>query len=82
METVIKDIIEEVERVSIKVKPYHSLHEGYGVMLEEFDELWDEIKKKDRNLTRIYSEAKQVACTSIRFMQMVEKMKIEKGIIT
>jgi hypothetical protein len=47
---------------------FNSLHEGYAVLKEEVDELWDEIKKKNPNKANIYTEAKQVAAMAIRIM--------------
>ncbi len=43
-------------------------HEGYAVMLEEVDELWDEIKKKqkDYDLLKQKKEAIQVAAMAVR----------------
>jgi len=75
IDQMINDILKEVKRVSGKVGPYHSVHEGYAVMLEEFDELWDEVKLKDKNYIRMYNEATQVACTAIRFMELIDKLK-------
>ena len=37
---------EEVTKARSKHAPIHSLHEGYAVLLEEVDELWDEVKKR------------------------------------
>ena len=47
-----------------------SVHQGYGLLLEELDELWDEIKKKNdlRNPKAMREEAKQLAALAIRFM--------------
>lgn len=81
IDKIMNDILQEVKRVSGKVGPYHSVHEGYAVMLEEFDELWDEVKQKDKNYTRMYNEAKQVACTAIRFMELIEEIKRDNNII-
>lgn len=81
IDQIMNDILKEVKQVSDKVGPYHSVHERYAVMLEEFDELWDEVKKKDKNHTRMYNEAKQVACTAIRFMELVDKLKRDNNII-
>ena len=45
-----------------------SAHEGYAVILEEMDELWEEIKKKHQNLPMMMEEAVQVAAMAIRFI--------------
>ena len=62
------DVLDELERARVKHPDYHSAHEGYAVILEELDELWDEIKR-DGPKERMRSEAVQVAATAIRFIQ-------------
>lgn len=49
--------------------PFNSAHEGYGVLLEEVDELWEHVKvnQKRRNLDGMQKEAIQVAAMAIRF---------------
>ena len=49
---------------------YNSSHEGYAVILEELDELWDEVKKKRGICSelRMREEATQIAATAIRFI--------------
>lgn len=44
-------------------------HEGYAVILEEVDELWDEVKKNQRNydIPAQRKEAIQIAAMAIRF---------------
>ena len=48
----------------------NSPHEGYAVILEELDELWDEVRRKDeqQDLGRMRAESCQVAAMAIRFM--------------
>lgn len=47
----------------------NSAHEGYGVLLEEVDELWDWVKtkQKNRDLKAMRTEALQIAAMAIRF---------------
>lgn len=45
---------------------YNSLHEGYGVLMEEVEELFDEIKKKNHDPGDVYFESLQVAAVAIR----------------
>lgn len=54
-------------------KPLNSAHEGYAVLKEEVDELWEEVKKKQsqRSHAKLAQEAKQVAAMAIRFMMDV-----------
>jgi len=44
--------------------------EGYAVIHEELDELWEEVKKKPtvQNKKLMREEAKQVAAMALRFM--------------
>lgn len=65
---VIEDVLEEVGRARQLHKDYHSAHEAYGVILEEVDEFWDEVKLKQarRDPARMRSELIQVAATAVR----------------
>jgi hypothetical protein len=47
-----------------------SEHEGWAVILEELDELWDEIKKSPKNLNKkaMKAEAVQVCAMAMRFL--------------
>jgi hypothetical protein len=49
----------------------HGPHEGYAVILEELDELWDEVKKRNPDLAAMRKEAIQVAAMAIRFVEDV-----------
>lgn len=48
---------------------FHNQHEGYAVILEEIDELWDEVKKnqRDYDIPAMRKEAIQCAAMCIRF---------------
>lgn len=68
-------ILEDVEtefrrRAAEKDEEFRSCHEGYGILLEEVDELWDEIKKKKtkRNSKLMREEAVQIVAIAMRFM--------------
>lgn len=47
----------------------NSAHEGFGVLAEEVDELWEHVrtKQKNRDLAAMRKEALQVAAMAIRF---------------
>lgn len=49
---------------------FNSAHEGYGVLLEEVDELWDHVKVRQplRDLEAMKKEAVQVAAMAVRFL--------------
>jgi hypothetical protein len=57
----------EYERAAARFAPFNTPHEGYAVILEELDELWDEVKSKD-GLGRACEEAVQVAAMALRFL--------------
>ena len=58
----------EYARAMDKFPAFNSVHEGYAVMLEEMDELWDEIKRKDMSHEAIRKEAVQVGAMALRFL--------------
>ena len=53
-----------------KFPEFASPHEGYAIIREEVDELWDEIKgdKRDGARRRMRKEALQVAAMGARFL--------------
>lgn len=61
-----KAVIDELHRASKKNLPFNSAHEGYAVLKEEVDEMWDEIKTN--NIVKAREEAIQVAAMAIRFL--------------
>ncbi len=67
----LEDVVNEIVIARDKHPNYHSAHEGYAVILEELDELWDEIKQRYQTKDRMRAEALHVAATAIRFIQDV-----------
>lgn len=67
-----KDLREEIKKAESKFPQFNSPHEGYAIIAEELDELWDEVKEHDHNQIRMYRESIQVACTAIRFCKMIK----------
>lgn len=61
-------VIREYQRASEIHGPFASAHEGYAIMLEEFEELWDEIKKRKPNINKIEKEATQIGAMALRFL--------------
>ena len=64
-----------VNRILIELKharevhpAFNSAHEGYAVILEELDELWDEVKKRVKDKRKLEEEAVQVAAMAMRFL--------------
>lgn len=73
-EKVLDDMIAEIEYAEKRFPGgYHSSHEGYAILAEELDELWEEVKKKSRNYKNEYKEAAHVACVAVRYMMMCRK---------
>jgi len=65
------EIAEEAQRADTLHPPMHSLHEGYALILEELDELWEKVKAAknidDRPLG-LTEEATQVGAMALRFL--------------
>ena len=69
--TAIELITKEFIKATRDHKPFNSFHEGYAVILEEMDELWEairSIKYKNQQSSKIREEAVQVAAMAIRFL--------------
>jgi len=71
----LRDVIDKVEkefnRATAEFGPFHTAHEGWAILKEEFDELWEAIKlhqsAPQRN-RRIREEAIQVAAMAVRLI--------------
>lgn len=63
-------IIAEYGRAVSQHQALNSAYEGYGVLLEEVDELWEEVRKKkqDRRRENLEEEAAQVGAMAMRFI--------------
>lgn len=74
LSTILDDIAEEVRSAESKFPPFNSGHEGYAVIKEELDELWEEIKNNKRPGTydRQRKEAIQVGAMAVRYLLMLE----------
>ena len=68
-------VVAELESANDKFLLFNSAHEGYAVLKEEVDELWDEIKanKKPGSVLRQKEEAIQVAAMAIKFVMSCTK---------
>jgi len=58
----------EFKEASAKFNNFNSIHEGFAVLLEEVDELWDTVKERRPSAEKLTKEAKQVAAMAIRFL--------------
>lgn len=68
IEVILDDIRAELERAQKNYPKMNSFHEGYAIILEELDEVWDEIKMKNHNVQEIRKEMTQVASMCVRFL--------------
>ena len=69
MQTILNKVQSEVDQAKANWPPFNSAHEGFAVLKEEVDELWDwvRVKQKDRNIELMKKEAIQVAAMAVRF---------------
>ena len=75
---IIRDIKEEFEFATSKFGSFNNAHEGYAVLLEEVDELWENVKLKQGDPYRtpsITQEAIHVATMAIRLIYDCGGMK-------
>lgn len=71
MNRVLSNVANELLRAkTLFPEKFVNQHEGYAVLLEEIDELWDEIKKNQKNydLDAQRKEATQAAAMLVRFI--------------
>lgn len=61
-----QEILAEFLRARKKFPPMRGPHEGYAIILEELDELWDAVKSHNMEDARL--EAVQVAAMALAFM--------------
>lgn len=68
-----KDIQAELVWARDHYYSFASAHEGWAILREEVDELWDEVKKKpsQRSIELMRKEAIQIAAMAIRFVEDV-----------
>lgn len=69
LDKILKKIIRELEAASERFPNFNSQHEGYAILKEEVDEMWEEIKLNNRKHAR--QECIQVAAMAIRFLMDV-----------
>lgn len=69
----VRGFLEAVEAETVRASglhlPFRNAHEGYAVILEEVDELWQEVKKRQgtRNHAAMLTECLQIAAMATRF---------------
>lgn len=64
------DVKRELERAQIEYPAFHSLHEGYAVLAEEVDELWEIVRAKGSHQKGFTGrqECVQIAAMALRIV--------------
>jgi hypothetical protein len=62
-----QEVADELFRARLQHGPMRGIHEGYAVLLEEVDELWDEVRKRHPDRDALRKEAIQVAAMGLAF---------------
>lgn len=82
-EHVASEAVSAVMKARVKHAPMRSPHEGYAILLEEVDELWDEVKRwqpdsayyypstRQENRRAMRKEALHVAAMALAFLAEV-----------
>ena len=68
LDKLLTDLRAEVLRAMAKHKPINSPHEGYAVIQEEVDELWDRVKIDKGRDWDARVEALQIAAMGLRYV--------------
>lgn len=68
------EIYAEVKRAVEKFPAFNSAHEGFSVLNEEVDELWDEVRRDDYE--KQVKEAIQVGAMAVRFIMDIREKYI------
>lgn len=64
-------LVKEYSRaIALHPTGMRSAHEGFAILKEEVDELWDEVKKKQptQDIEKLKKEALQVGAMALRFL--------------
>lgn len=65
------EAVRELRKARDNFESFNSAHEGFAVLKEEVDELWDEVKNRKASKARMRKEAIQVAAMALRFIEDV-----------
>lgn len=74
---VYNEIKMEIKSARNKYSSFHSAHEGYAVIKEELDELWDLVRTSKTVMAtdKMRKECIQIAAMSIRFVEDLSEIK-------
>ena len=63
----LQDVAIELNKAISRFAPFNSPHEGWAVIREELDELWDHVKANTGTGDDAYAEAIQIAAMALRY---------------
>ena len=69
MNNIYNQIQAELDSSNEKWPPFKSTHEAYAVIKEEFEEFWDEVKKKNPDTENMRKELIQVCAMCVKTIQ-------------
>ncbi len=81
----LQEVDDELARAMRKHAPMHSLHEAYGVIKEEFEEYWNEVKQQTdaRDMRKVRGELIQIAAMALRaiidVVDLAEDRETDRG---
>ena len=61
------EVGKELTHARARFHSFNSPHEGWAVVKEELDELWDDVKANEGHGSHAYKEAIQVAAMALRY---------------
>lgn len=67
IDAVVRRVGDELLRATRKFGPFHSPHEGWAVIREELDELWEHARANTGHTLEARKEAIQVAAMALRY---------------
>ncbi len=79
IDEILREVATELVRARQQQAPMHSAHEGWAVIYEEVEELWHEVKSRERTAQAIEAmrkEAIQVAAMAVAFVLEVCEAKL------
>lgn len=83
LQDLLNEIADEIYKAINMYPSFNSMHEGYAVLLEEVDELWDRVRIKQGPRRKdvkelIHHECIQIAAMALRMIIDCEKDDYEK----
>jgi len=74
VDVVLKAVKEEFYRSMVKHGPMKSPHDGWAVLLEELDELWEHVRGNTARTPEAQKEAIQLAAMAVKFVLLPERV--------